>query len=434
MAMFRKDTNRYLPQETTIFEVVKLSDRITPSGTATDAFGRLRTSNPFTLFDSQHRHIINDKFVTSNTGSANANTTYVSHQSSVNMNVGTPATDSVLRETKRVFAYQPGKSLLIMNTFAMANAQNNLTQRVGYFGSDNGVFLEKSNNDVYLVLRSNSTGSIVETKVAQANWNKDVFDGTANSYATVVGHGGLDTTKTNIFWIDVEWLGVGDVRCGFVVDGLMVPAHIFHNDNIRTEPYMTTACLPIRYEIFNTDITANNSTLKQICSTVISEGGYELQGRPRSVGHAVNAAVTLTTAGVEYNVASIRLKSDRADAIVIPKNIHLLGISNNPTRLKYKIVTDANTGGGTWVSAGDTSSVQYNLGTSIGNGTGTEMMSGYVGVTNQSVTSIDLNTELFKIQLERNSFTNTNSSFSIVVSGATNGDQCVASIDWEEIT
>lgn len=433
MAQYRKDTNRYLPQETTIFEVVKLSDRITPSGTATDAFGRLRTSNPFTLFDSQNRYIVNEKFVTSNTGSANANTVYVSHQSAVNLNVGTPGTDSVLRESKRVFAYQPGKSLLIMNTFAMANAQNNLTQRVGYFGSENGVFLEKSNNDVYLVLRSNSTGSIVDTKVAQADWNKDVFDGTANSYSSSVGHGGLDTTKTNILWFDVEWLGVGDVRCGFVVDGLMVPAHIFHNDNVKTVPYMTTACLPVRYEIFNTGATVNNSTLKQICSTVISEGGYELQGRPRSIGHAINTAVTLTTAGVEYTVASIRLRSDRADAIVIPKNIHLLGISNNPTRLKYKVVADANTTGGTWISVGDTSAVQYNLGTSITNGSGTELMSGYVGITNQSSTSIDLNSELFKLQLERNSFTNTNSSFNIVISGATNGDQCVASIDWEEI-
>jgi hypothetical protein len=433
MAQYRKDTNVYLSQEKTIFEVVKLSDRITPSGTATDAFGRLRISNPFTLFDSQNRYIINDRFNTSNTGSANANTIYYSSQSALDLNVGTPASDSVIRESKRVFAYQPGKSLLIMNTFVMANAQNNLTQRVGYFGNDNGVFLEKSNNNIYLVLRSNSTGSISETKVAQADWNKDVFDGSENSYATAVGHGGLDTTKSNIFWIDIEWLGVGDVRCGFVVDGLMVPTHVFHNDNLRTVPYMTTACLPIRYEIFNTGITANNSTLKQICSTVISEGGYELRGRPRTAGHAVNSAVTLTTAGVDYTVASIRLKSERADAIVIPKQISILGITTNPTRLKYKIMSDANTVGGTWVSAGTDSSVQYNLGTSIGNSSGTELKSGYIGVTNQSAGTVSLDSELFKLQLERNSFTNTNTTFNIVVSGATNGDQCIAAIDWEEI-
>ena len=432
MAQYRKDRNIFLNQEKTIFEVVALYDRLTSSGTGTDAFGRMRVSEPFTLFDSQNRYKINDKFNTSNTGSSNANTTYISHQSAIDLNVGTPASDSVLRETKRVFAYQPGKSLLIMNTFAMANAQANLTQRVGYFSSENGIFLEKSNNDVYIVLRSNSTGSIVETKVAQANWNKDVFDGSANSYSASVGHGGLDTTKTNIFWVDVEWLGVGDVRCGFVVDGLMVPAHIFHGDNVRTVPYMTTACLPIRYEIFNTGITVNNSTLKQICSTVISEGGYQLQGSPKSVGHAVNSAITLTTAGVEYTALAIRLKSERPDAIVLPKELNILGISTNPTRLRYKVVSDTNITGGTWVSAGDDSAVQYNLGITT-DGTGTVLASGYIPVTNQSAGSVNLADDIFKYQLERNSFLNTNTTFKIVLSGATNGDQAVASLGWEEV-
>jgi len=432
MAQYRKDRNVYLNQEKTLFEVVGLYDRISPTGTATDAFGRLRVSNPFTLFDSQNRYQINDKFNTSNTGSANANTSYIIHQSAIDLNVGIVSNDSVKRETKRVFAYQPGKSLLIMNTFAMANAQANLTQRVGYFSSDNGIFLEKSNNDVYLVLRSNSSGNISETKVAQVDWNKDTFDGSANSLATSVGHGGLDTTNTNIFWTDIEWLGVGDVRCGFVVDGLMVPAHIFHNDNIRKVPYMTTACLPVRYEIFNTGTTANNSTLKQICSTIISEGGYQLYGKAKSIGHNVNAAVTLTTAGVEYTVLSIRLKSERSDAIVLPKEVNILGISTNPTRIKYKVILNANTSGGTWVDTGTDSAVQYNLGTSI-DGAGDILASGFIPVTNQSAGSINLADDIFKYQLERNTFTGTNTTFNIVLSGASNGDQAVASLGWEEI-
>lgn len=432
MAQYRKDRNVYLNQEKTLFEVVGLYDRITPSGTATDAFGRLRVSNPVTLFDSQNRYQINEKFETSNSGSSSANVTYISSQSALDLNVGTGATDLVKRETKRVFAYQPGKSLLIMNTFAMANAKANLTQRVGYFSTDNGIFLEKSNNDLYIVFRSNSTGTISETKVPQASWNKDMFDGTANSFSTNAGHSGLDTTKTNIFWIDIEWLGVGDVRCGFVVDGLMIPAHIFHNDNLRTVPYMTTACLPIRYEIFNTGITDNNSTLKQICSTVISEGGYQLQGRPRSVGHNVNSAITLTTAGIEYTALSIRLKSERLDAIVLPKDVNILGISTNPTRLKYKVILNANTSGGTWISVADDSAVQYNLGTSI-DGSGDVLASGYIPITNQSAGSINLADDIFKYQLERNSFTGTNTTFNIVLSGATNGDQAVVSLGWEEV-
>lgn len=432
MAQYRKDRNVYLQQEKTIFEVVGLYDRITPSGTATDAFGRLRTSNPFTLFDSQNRYQINDKFDTSNTGTANANTSYIIHQSAVDLNVGTANNDTVKRETKRVFAYQPGKSLLVLNTFAMANAQANLTQRVGYFNTENGIFLEKSNNDVYIVIRSNSKGTIEETRVAQSNWNKDAFDGTSNSFSTSVGHGGLDTTKTNIFWTDIEWLGVGDVRCGFVVDGLMVPAHIFHNDNTKTEPYMTTACLPIRYEIFNTGNTANNSTLKQICSTVISEGGYELQGKPRTVGHGANTGYDLGSADTWYPVACIRLKSERPDSIVIPKDIHIGAASASGSVIRYKIVVGANVSGGLWVSAGSDSSVQYNINAASFTG-GTDFVSGYVSVTNQSSTPVSLGDGVFKYQLERNSFNSTNSVFMIAAQTSKAGDDVFAAIDWEEV-
>jgi len=435
MAQYRKDTNVYLNQEKTLFEVVGLYDRISPSGTATDAFGRLRVSNPLTLFDSQNRYQVNDRFSTSNTGSANANTSYIVHQSAINLNVGTPATDSVKRETKRVFAYQPGKSLLIMNTFAMANAQANLTQRVGYFNTDNGIFLEKSNNDVYLVLRSNSTGTIQETKVAQANWNKDVFDGTANSFAAAVGHGGLDTTKTNIFWTDVEWLGVGDVRCGFVVDGLMVPAHIFHNDNLRTEPYMTTACLPIRYEIFNTGVTANNSTLKQICSTVVSEGGYTLEGKARSISIPITSPRDLPTAGTFTPVLSVRLKDSFKDAIAVLKDVEFFGVTNN-TSYRYKIIIGGTLTDASWVSAASDSPIEYDITASAISG-GRDAQIGYVNVSaGAGGAAVNLGREtLFAYQFERDPFAASNSGIIITLAatGAANGNDGVGAMTWEEI-
>lgn len=435
MTQYRSDTNVLLPTNKTIYEVVRLSDRITPSGTATDAFGRLRVSNPLTLFDSQNRYIINDRFSTSNTGSANANTTYISHQSSVDLNIGTGASDSVLRETKRVFAYQPGKSLLIMNTFAMANSQANLTQKVGYFGTDNGIYLEKSNNDVYLVLRSNSTGSIVETKVAQADWNKDTFDGTANSYATSAGHGGLDTTKTNIFWIDIEWLGVGDVRCGFVVDGLMVPAHIFHNDNVRTVPYMTTACLPIRYETFNTGITARNSTFKQICSTIISEGGYTLEGKARSVSIPITSPKDLPVAGTFTPILSIRLKDSFKDAIAILKDVEFFGVTNN-TSYRYKIIIGGTLTGASWTSAATDSPIEYDTSASAISG-GRDAQVGYVNVSaGAGGAAVNLGREtLFAYQLEREPFTASNNGIIITLAGtgATGGNDAVGAMTWEEV-
>ncbi len=131
MAQFRTDTNKLDGANLiTRFEVNMLSNRLTPSGTATDAFGRIRTSNPLTLFDSQHRYVDNNLWATSNT----AGTTYAfaNNQSLINMNVGTGSGQQVIRETKKVFAYQPGKSLLLMNTFVFNEAKPNLRQRIGY--------------------------------------------------------------------------------------------------------------------------------------------------------------------------------------------------------------------------------------------------------------------------------------------------------------
>ena len=434
MAQYRTDTKKLDGASlVTRHEVMMLSDRLTPAGTTTDAFGRLRMSEPLTLFDSQHRYQDNGKWNTSNT--ASSNTIYQVNESAVNLNVDTVSGHYVYRETKRVFAYQPGKSLLVMNTFAMNTPKANLRQRVGYFSSENGVYLENDGVTNYLVLRSFVTGAVVETRVAQTDWNVDKFDGAGYSAQGKDGEhaGGLDVTKTNIFWIDIEWLGVGDVRCGFVVDGLMVPAHIFHNDNLRTTTYMTTACLPCRYEIQNTGTTTSNSTLKQICTTVISEGGYQLSGKQRAVGIPVAAPKDIPTAGTFVPIISIRLKSTRLDSIVIPHDVSFVGVTNN-TQYRYKIVVDpvldANA---SWVSAGTNSSVEYDI-SATGYTGGDDAKVGYVVVGAGSGASVvDFQDGLFKFQLERDSFTSTPVVFSLVATGAANGNDALGSINWEEI-
>lgn len=435
MAQYRTDQSKYLNDSKTIFEVGMFNDRLTPSGTLTDAFGRLRVSEPFTLFDSFHRYEDNGKWATSNT--AGGTYAFSTNQSLINLSVTTASGAEVVRETKRVFAYQPGKSLLIMSTFAMATPQANNVQRVGYFNDQNGIFFEANGTTLNLVKRTYTSGSVQETRVPQSSWNKDKFDGTG---ASAQGSGsehstGLDVTKTNIFWMDVEWLGVGDVRCGFVVDGKLMIAHIFHNDNNNTVPYMTTAILPIRYEIRNIGITDSAATMKQICSTVLSEGGYELRGKPRTIGNGIVTAdlITLTTAGTFYPLQSIRLKATRLDAIVVPKNISVLGTSNT-TRYKYKIVSEATITGANWQPVTADSAVEYNANTTATMSGGVDLLSGFFTVSNQSAPSIAIDSGVFKFQLERNGLTNTPTTFTLAITGASNGDTALGSIDWEEIT
>jgi hypothetical protein len=308
----------------------------------------------------------------------------------------------------------------------MNAAQTNLRQRVGYYGASNGIFLEQDGTTISFVERSAVTGSTVDTKVAKASWNVDPMNGTGPSGYT------LDLTKAQILWMDIEWLGVGTVRVGFVINGEFVHCHSFHHANLISSTYITTASLPLRYEITNTNTTAASSTLKQICSTVLSEGGYELRGLQQAIGTTITAPYSLTTAGTFYPVISIRLKTTALDAIVILTAISLLGVSS--TNYLWRVVASATTTGGTWVSAGTNSSVEYNL-TGTATAGGRVLAQGYFASSNQTTAQIDILKEaLFKFQIERDGLTSTPYELSIVITAAAGASTVHASIDWEEIS
>lgn len=411
--------------------IYSLTNAIVPSTVgpmANDAFGRQRTSSPFTLFDSSHRFDDNDLWssLTATGGTAVFNT----NQGLVDLNVTAASGSSVVRETIKVFAYQPGKSLLILNTFVMAPSKAGLTQRVGYYGSDNGYYLEQAGSTISFVERSFVTGSLVNTPVTQANWNGDKLDGTGPSGIT------LDLSKAQIYWMDIEWLGVGSVRMGFVINGEFIVCHTFHHANIITSTYITTASLPLRYEIFNTAGTTGASTFKQICNTVISEGGYELRGKQQSVGIPITAPITFAVAGTYYPVVGIRLKSTRLDAIVIATAISLLGLGNGKN-YQWRILNgNVAISGGSWVSAGADSAVDYNITGTSATG-GRVLASGYVNSSNQGSPSINILKEaLFSNQLERDALNGTPYELVIEMAIDTVGGTlgAYASIDWEEIS
>jgi hypothetical protein len=396
-------------------------------GTNVDAFGRMRVSNPLTLFDSSHRYADNNLWANSITGTAAA--TFSADEGLVNLTVGTANGDQIIRETIKVFSYQPGKSLLVMNTFVFGEAKANLRQRAGYYGAANGIYFEREGSNNYMVERSSVTGAPINTRVAQSDWNQDPLNGTGPSGIT------LDASKAQILYMDVEWLGLGTVRMGFIIDGVFVPAHNFNHANLITTTYITTASLPLRYEMTNTGATASASTLKQVCSTVISEGGYELRGAQLTAGNTITSPRTLTTAGTFYPVVSIRLKTTRLDAIVILTAISILGITNN-ANYKWEVVASGTTTGGTWVSAGTNSGVEYNItGTAFTVGTGRILATGFFQGSNQGSNSVDILKEaLFTSQLERDPFTATAYELTLACTAAANGNQVLGSLDWEEIS
>lgn len=438
MTQFRVDTNEFWGTNKTIYEVVMVADQFgnpvssgNPSGMAVDAFGRARIAQPFTLFDSSHRFADNGLWATSN--SSGTTITFNQNAGLIELALPNTANAEIIRETTKVFSYQPGKSLQTMSTFVLNPAQTNLRQRVGYYGANNGIYLELDGSSLYFVERNSVDGTLTETRVAQADWNVDTLLGNVVSSPT---HITLDITKAQILFIDIEWLGLGTVRCGFVIDGRLVHCHSFHHANFIANTYMTTASLPLRYEIKNHNgATGNSSLMKQICSTVISEGGYELYGAQQAVDIPIQSPVDLPTAGTYYPIISLRLKTspNRLDAIAILTAISLMAITNN-ANYNWRLVASGTTTGGTWVSAADNSSVEYNItGTSFSGGR--ILASGFTSGSVQGQQTIDILKEaLFKFQLERNSLTNTPYEITLIAAASLNGADIFASLDWEEIS
>lgn len=332
-------------------------------GTNVDAFGRLRVSQPYTIFDSQNRYTIDNQFDTST--ATGGSTTYLPNEASVRMDVTTSSGSEVVRQSYRCMPYQPGKGLLCLATFVMNAPKTGLRQRVGYFGTQNGVFIQQADSTVSFVLRSYISGSVDDTSraVNQANWNGDKLNGTGDSGYT------LDLTKAQILWMDFEWLGVGSVRCGFIINGEYIVCHTFENANDITSVYMTTAILPVRYEITNTAATATASSLKQICSSVVSEGGYE----QTSIEHVARRTATKTSISTSFlPLVSIRLASTALNAVVLPAKFNVMPTSSGDD---FEVVLAKNCTGLTSASWGavasdanvemDTSATAMTLGTIV---------------------------------------------------------------------
>ena len=391
-------------------------------GATSDAFGRLRVSEPYTLFDTNNRYYNHNQFSNAIVGTGNV--VYVANQSSFQLNVGTASGDSVIRETMKVFPYQPGKSQLTLLTFCMNTPKTNLRQRVGLFGANDGVFFENDGTYNYMVIRSGSTG--VEERVRQDSWNGDRLNGAggASNPSGIT----LYPNRTQIYYADVEWLGVGNVRVGFIINGQYILCHTFQHANQtgNTKVYMTTATLPIRYEITNTGTTAGASMMTQICSTVISEGGYNSFGTTQSAGTGTTQK-RLTNSGTYYPVVSIRLNSSRLDSIVFPRQIDVLSPSVNYYR--WALVQNPTLTGATWATTSPTGTVDIDTAATAVSG-GIEIQSGYAASRELAQLSA---VDYFQFQLGR-TLAGVSDVVSLVIAATANNADVLAELGWQELT
>jgi len=248
-----------------------------------DAFGRQRVSLPVTLFDFKQTSDMIDALVWSTLATGSGTGTFRTNESAFRLEVGTGNGDEFVRQSKSRPMYQPGKSMLYHFTCSLGANDANVLKRIGFFDNDNGLFFQKIGGTASVGLRSKVTGSVVDTLHDQSTWNVDKMDGTGPSGITI------DWTKSQIFVVDYQWLGVGRVRFCMVVDGVLRIVHELMHTNTLSTVYMSYPNLPARAEIKNLATTTGSSYLDQICVNAVLEGG---DVTPQGVRHSVNRDVT----------------------------------------------------------------------------------------------------------------------------------------------
>jgi hypothetical protein len=363
-----------------------------------DAFGRMRVSEPYTLGDYSHVYGEELELLTKSSG-VGAGTSNVTNEASIRLTVGTGNGDYVIHQSRMYHQYMPGKSQLINSSFTFGASNLNVAKRVGYFGNRNGVFFQQrgdgtTRGELSIVMRSFVTGSIVDTPVYQndpsntgrATWNIDSMDGTGPS-----GYN-LDVTKAQLLFIDFQWLGVGRVRVGFVHDGLYIIAHEFYHTNEIPTVYWSLPSQPVRCEIRNLAATSGSASMDQMCSTVISEGGYKESGVDKAASAAAPIALDKVSPNNIKGVMAIRLKNSYNSlpnrSIVRIQNIDLFADSASCRWEMWRIEDPTAITGGTWVNAGTDSVVEYNttMGTSYNLGAvyGEKINTGWIAANNPS--------------------------------------------------
>lgn len=329
---------------------------IGPDSGAVDAFGRARMSEPFTLFDSTMRFDQRTDQWNTILGGGGA-TTYLPNQSSLSLAVSGNG-DSVLRRSKKRFPYQPGKSLQLIQSFVGTTPIASLVQEVGLFDDDNGIMVRANGTSIEFVIRGKYDGSVQEAVIPQSEWNLDSFDD-------------LDFSKANIFTADIEWLGAGRVRLGFVVNGEYKYCHEQNHANAIDHVYMSTAILPCSYRIASTGAAG---TVKQICTSVMSEGGYEPSGPIYVAGRGATGVAAI---GTEQVVAGIRMASGRTGNVIMPTQVDAT-IEGNTTA-QWRLRLNPTLSGASWTaSANGRGNVETITGVTSFSG-GTVIAAGLVG-------------------------------------------------------
>ena len=343
----------------------------------------------------------------------------------VKFSVGSNAGDEVIRQTKRVQRYIPGRSAEVAMSVIFGTPTTGIRKRIGLFDNTDGAYFEDGGDGTYYVATRRKVGaSFVDTRVAREDWNYDKLDGTGPSGIVA------DPTALHHIVIEYEWYGAGQVEFKYIIDNNSFPIHRFNHANRQAYPWASTASLPVRCELTNVAGTAGTHEFYQGSHSFATEGTTNLLGRQSSTSSAITGK-TLTVADTFYPVVAIRLKTTALNSVVIPDSFS--GATLDNTNVFIRLVEGANVTGGTWVSYSDDSPVEYNI-TATGYTNGIPVETVFVSATNQG-NIYHLNPRAIT-QIDRKTTTtlgDTSDTLIVAMASANANKAAFASIGWIEV-
>lgn len=354
-----------------------------------------------------------------------ASSTHDPYQGMVKLEVGSNAGDQIVRQTKRVQRYLPGRQNEVSMVFRWFPSATGVRRRFGLFTEHDGVFFEDGGDgNYYVVIRRNTADGVVENRVGRENWSDDKMDGT--------GPSGIVANPEAIqhMVIEYEWYGAGQVEFKFVIDNNAYPIHKFNHANRAENTWASTAALPLRVELTNVAGTTGSHYFWQGSHSFATEGTTTLLGRQKNLSSPLTGK-TLSLANTFYPVIAIRLKATALNSVVIPDLYS--GATLDNTNVFIRVIEGANVTGGTWVSYDADSAVEYNLtATSYTNGTTLDTV--FVNGTNQGNQYVFPERSVTQLLRKTTTTLGDTASTFIIAIAATNANKAGwASLGWIEV-
>ncbi|AON99332.1 virion structural protein [Synechococcus phage S-RIM2] len=422
MAQWNKSTQNFLNQERTLFEVVNIADHW---GEQTDWRPQFTGKNRFKVspyqtvfFNTFQYGLETDIWETDITGTASA--VHNPDASNVTMSVGSTAGDKIIRQTRQVMRYIPGRASLISFAIRLETPVVGVRRRFGVYDGDNGAFFEDDGGTYSCVIRSKASGSVVETRVTRDNWNGDKLDGNGPSQITA------DPAAIQMINIEYEWYGAGQVIFSYTIDGETHTVHKFNIANRQNQVWCSTPFLPIRVEIENVTGAAGTHYIYQGSNSLTQEGEPEKLGTLVSYSNDITGT-TLAAANTFYPVLSLRLKPGDLAGIVLPRSLQVA--TNDNTNVFWRLVENPTLTGPSWTDHPNPDAITQVDTTATAATGGVVILSGFTVGGGASLIELD---DKAALQIGRSSLGTVSDIYTLECASPNTNKKALAVLNWLE--